>query len=141
MQVALRHADRADERDVRELDQRARAGDVERIAFIHEAVARRCCLIAEGDGIIGYAVFVPRHFFARDFLELLFVHEDYRRRGVGRTLLRAVVDRADTPRVFSSTNESNTAMQSLFAAEGWALSGRLDGLDEGDPEVVYFIDR
>lgn len=138
VQVALRNAD---ERDIQELDQLARGGDVERIAFIHEAVARRRCLVAEVDRIIGYAVVAPRHFFARDFVELLVVHEDHRRRGVGRTLLRAVVGRADTPRVFSSTNESNTAMQSLFAAEGWALSGQLLGLDEGDPEVVYFIDR
>jgi ribosomal protein S18 acetylase RimI-like enzyme len=72
---------------------------------------------------------------------LIVVHDASRRRGVGRALLRASVDRAGTARVFSSTNASNVAMQSLFAAEGWTLSGRLDGLDEGDPEIFYFFDR
>jgi hypothetical protein len=43
--------------------------------------------------------------------------------------------------VFSSTNESNAVMRSLFTAEGWTHSGRLDGLDQNDPEVVYFIDQ
>jgi hypothetical protein len=43
--------------------------------------------------------------------------------------------------VFSSTNVSNTLMQSVFEAGGWTLSGQLDGLDEQDPELVYFIDQ
>lgn len=138
---AIRQADLADERAIRELDQLARRGHLERIAVIHEALERRRCLVAEADAIVGYAVVAPRQFFARDFVELLVVHDDHRRRGVGRALLRAVVDRTGTSRVFSSTNESNTAMRALFSAEGWSESGRLDGLDEGDPEVVYFTDR
>jgi hypothetical protein len=32
-------------------------------------------------------------------------------------------------------------MQSVFEAGGWTLSGQLDGLDEQDPELVYFIDQ
>ena len=28
----------------------------------------------------------------------------------------------------------------MFMAEGWTLSGQLHGLDEDDPEFVYFID-
>ncbi len=136
--VALRDAD---ERDLRELDRLARAGGDEQLALVREAVAGGCCLVAEDGRILGFATTAPRHLFGRDFVELLIVDEGHRRRGVGRTLLRAVVDRAGTPRVFSSTNESNTAMRSLFAADGWTLSGRLDGLDDGDPEIVYFIDR
>lgn len=141
MPVVTRPAEPADRRDIEELDVLARAGDVERIAAIREAATSGRCLVAEADQVIGYAVVSPRHFFARDFLELLVVDEDHRRRGAGRALLRAAVARAGTPRVFSSTNESNTAMRSLFAAEGWTLSGRLDGLDDGDPELVYFVDR
>ena len=119
----------------------SRAGGDEQLALVREAVAGGCCLVAEDGRILGFATTAPRHLFGRDFVELLIVDEGHRRRGVGRTLLRAVVDRAGTPRVFSSTNESNTAMRSLFAADGWTLSGRLDGLDDGDPEIVYFIDR
>jgi hypothetical protein len=31
-------------------------------------------------------------------------------------------------------------MRALLAVEGWQFSGRLDGLDEDDPELVYFCD-
>lgn len=141
MEVQLRLARSADEPALRELDDAARAGDADRIALLREAVANGRCLVAEDDRIIGYAVTAPAHFFARDFVELIVVHDAVRRRGVGRALLRAAVDRAGTSRVFSSTNASNEAMKSLFAAEGWTLSGQLDGLDEGDPEIVYFIDQ
>jgi hypothetical protein len=82
----------------------------------------------------------PGHFYGRDFLDLLFVGEAHRRRGTGRSLLRAVVEGAAT-RVFTSTNASNTAMRSLLASESWSRSGMLVGLDEGDPEHVFFRDR
>lgn len=141
MEVRLRLADRADEGALLELDRLARGGDLGRIAVIRESVADRRCLVAESDRIVGFAVTARAQFFARDFVELIVVHDAFRRRGVGRALLRAVVERAGTPRVFSSTNASNEAMRSLFAAEGWTPSGRLDGLDDGDPEIVVFIDR
>lgn len=141
MEVRLRLAGQADEGALHELDRLARGGDLERIAVIRESVADRRCLVAESNRIVGYAVTAPVHFFARDFVELIVVHDAFRRRGVGRALLRAAVDRAGTARVFSSTNASNEAMQSLFAADGWTLSGQLEGLDEGDPEIVYFIDQ
>ena len=141
MQVRLRLASDADKPAMHQLDGLVRGGDVDRSALIHEAVASRRCLVAVARDVVGYVVTAPRQFFDRDFVELLVVHDDYRRRGIGRALLGAAVDRAGTSRVFSSTNESNVAMRALFTAEGWTLSGRLDGLDPGDPEVVYFIDQ
>jgi hypothetical protein len=74
-------------------------------------------------------------------VDLLFVGEAHRRQGVGRSLVRGVVVRGTTTRVFTSTNESNTAMRTLLASEGWNRSGVLVGLDEGDPEHVFFCDR
>jgi hypothetical protein len=137
VEVGLRLAMSSDEPGLRKVDPLARGGDVERIAFLREAVASGRCLIAETGSIVGFIVSTPRHFFARDFIELLMV----RRLGVGQALLRAAVERAGTSRVFSSTNVSNTVMHSVFEASGWTLSGQLDGLDEDDPELVYFIDR
>jgi hypothetical protein len=58
---------------------------------------------------------------------------------VGSALLRAAVDVATTTTVFTSTNESNGAMRALLARDGWLVSGTLDGLDAGDPEVVYYL--
>jgi GNAT superfamily N-acetyltransferase len=141
VQLRLRFACDADKHALQQLDELARGGDVERNTFIHKAVASRRCLVAQGRDVVGYVVTAPRQFFACDFVELLMVHDDFRRRGVGRALLRAAVGHAGTSRVFSSTNESNAAMRSLFTAEGWTLSGRLDGLDCGDPEIVYFVDQ
>jgi hypothetical protein len=54
--------------------------------------------------------------------------------------MRAALGNASTPRVFVSTNESNTPMRDLLHAEGWTSSGVLTGLDEGDPEHVFFHD-
>jgi hypothetical protein len=42
--------------------------------------------------------------------------------------------------MFTSTNESNTPMRELLRSEGWSPSGVLAGLDEGDPEHVFFHD-
>lgn len=141
VEISIRRAGGADRVAIEQLDPLAHSGDIERITQIREAVARGHCLIAEGGQIVGLVVTAPKHFFGRDFVELIVVDDHHRRRGVGRALLRAAVDRAATTRVFSSTNESNGAMQSLFTTDGWTLSGRLNGLDLGDPEIVFFIDR
>lgn len=46
--------------------------------------------------------------------------------------------RADTAKLFTSTNESNVAMQRLCDRLGYVRSGFIENLDERDPEVVYF---
>ena len=116
-----------------------------RTGLLRRAIEEQRCFVVEAcatsRALDGYVVIAFRRFFGRDFVELLLVHDDARRLGHGRALLRAAVIAAQTERVFSSTNESNAPMRALFAAEGWTFSGRLDGLDEGDPELVFFVDR
>jgi len=41
-------------------------------------------------------------------------------------------------KLFTSTNLSNLPMQSLLAQLNFKLSGVIENLDEGDPELVYF---
>jgi GNAT superfamily N-acetyltransferase len=91
--------------------------------------------------LIGYVAMASGHFFECDFIELLVVREQDRRRGVGALLLNAAVEAAQSPTVFTSANESNTPMRALLTREGWLVSGTLDGLDPGDPEVVYLRQR
>ena len=91
--------------------------------------------------IVGFVVTVPGQFFGRDFVALLIVHPDHRRRGIGTALLDAAVSGAGTSRVFTSTNVSNKPMKALLSSTGWAYSGTVDGLDPGDPEEFYYIDR
>jgi ribosomal protein S18 acetylase RimI-like enzyme len=130
----------------------ARAGDVAAIAAIDPGrlgkpediqalIREQASLVAVERGeIVGFLALRPGHFYKRDFIDLLYVAPRWRQRGVGRALMRAALRNASTPRVFVSTNESNTPMRKLLRSEGWSPSGVLTGLDEGDPEHVFFHD-
>lgn len=108
---------------------------------IQALVQQHASLVAVEHGeIAGFLAIRPRHLYERDFIDLLLVAPGWRRQGIGRALIRAVPRCASTSRVFVSTNESNTPMSELLHSEGWTLSGVLNGLDEGDPEHVFFHD-
>jgi GNAT superfamily N-acetyltransferase len=112
-----------------------------RAGEIRALIGAGASLVAVQDGeITGFLAVRPGHFYQRDFIDLMFVAPRSRRQGTGRALLRAALDRASTPRVFTSTNESNTPMRTLLDREGWTPAGVLTGLDEGDPEHVFFHD-
>lgn len=85
--------------------------------------------------MLGYAV--RGEFFGFDFLELLFVAERARRRGVGSALITSVEEDRRAGRVFTSTNRSNAPMRALVAKRGYAASGVIYNLDPADPEVIY----
>jgi ribosomal protein S18 acetylase RimI-like enzyme len=130
----------------------ARAGDVAAIVAIDPGrlgkpediqalVSEQASLVAVERGeLVGFLALRPGHFYKRDFIDLLYVAPDWRQQGVGRALMRAALRNASTPTVFVSTNESNTPMRTLLRSEGWSPSGVLTGLDEGDPEHVFFHD-
>jgi RimJ/RimL family protein N-acetyltransferase len=42
-----------------------------------------------------------------------------------------------TPKLFTSTNQSNKPMQKLLGKTGFTFCGQIDALDEGDPEMFY----
>ena len=108
---------------------------------IRVLIREEASLVAVEDGVIvGFLAVKPGHFCKRGFIDLLFIAPGWRRQGIGRALLDAAVRNASTPRVFVSTNESNTPMRELLRREGWSPSGVLVGLDEGDPEHVFFHD-
>jgi GNAT superfamily N-acetyltransferase len=139
--IVCRRGIATDELALVALDRSMGTGDG-RARLIADAIGSADCLVSERDDeVVGYAIMRPRHFFERDFVELLVVVTEHRREGVGRSLLRAAVAESSTSRVFTSTNASNIAMQDLLASEGWSFSGELFGLDDGDPERVYYLDR
>jgi len=53
-------------------------------------------------------------------------------------LVRHVEQECRTPKLFTSTNESNAPMRALLAKLGFSPSGVIENLDEGDPELVFF---
>jgi GNAT superfamily N-acetyltransferase len=77
------------------------------------------------------------HFYGHWFIELLFVRDGYREKGIGTLLLEKVCQMHKGEKLFSSTNESNRPMRRLFAKVGFIQSGFIENLDEGDPEFVY----
>ena len=110
----------------------------ERREFIRRSVADGDCHVAVAGGeVIGYGV-LSRAFYQQDFVEMLYVHPDRRRHGAGAALLRHMESLCRGPKLFTSTNLSNLPMQSLLNRAGYAVSGVIHNLDEGDPEVVYF---
>lgn len=138
----VRRAYQSDLKEMLAVDPLARSGDSDRRTYLAQAVVQDSCFLAADDqAACGFVVIKPGHFYDRDFIDLLMVAPDHRRQGLGRELMRTAVAAATSATVFTSTNESNAPMQSLLESEGWSLSGKLDGLDDDDPELVYYLRR
>ncbi|MEY1090346.1 GNAT family N-acetyltransferase [Morganella morganii] len=74
-------------------------------------IEQEICFVLRGEGkIAGYGV-LHYHFFGCGFIELLMVEPALRGQGVGSALL---------------------------LRQGFVLSGQVDNLDDGDPELFYF---
>lgn len=100
------------------------------------------CLVYDDNGVIkGYTTVRARHFFGRDFLELLAVSPDFRHTGIGRALVRGAVDLALTPMVFSSVDHENGSMRALLEGEGWSVKGSLEGIELGQTTIIYGVLR
>lgn len=135
-EVTIRNARPGDAEAIKGLDTEARKNSI-RAEYIDRWLQNERVLIAEFMGeIVGYGVF-SHSFFHQGFVEMLMIHPEYRRTGVGQLLLESLENLSDTPKVWVTTNLSNKAMQSLLGRRGFQPSGYIDGLDLGDPEIVY----
>jgi ribosomal protein S18 acetylase RimI-like enzyme len=141
-QPGIRRALAGDLDGVLRIDHVAAQGDQERAESLYSSLmAGQCHVHVTGGSVTGFVIILSAHFFGRDFIELLVVDPAARRSGTGRALLRHALAAAGTARVFTSTNTSNHPMRGLLKAEGWSFSGELDGLDDGDPELVFYKTR
>ena len=119
------------------LDHVARCDSIRADCMAH-AVRAGHSFVAEWDGtLVGYGI-LTYSFYGNGMIELLYVGEGYRRLGVGRALIGYAESRCNTPKLFTSTNLTNKPMQLLLEGLGYRLSGYIDNLDPGDPELVYF---
>jgi ribosomal protein S18 acetylase RimI-like enzyme len=106
--------------------------------FIRRTIEERSAYAAiSGDSILGYGV-LEYTFFESGYISILLVANMYRRNGVGSLLMRHMESICATEKLFTSTNLSNTPMQALLNKLGYEVSGFIDNLDEGDPELIYF---
>ena len=135
-EVRVRLAGTRDRRSFPEIDPRV-GTDLQRREILDSAIAARMCWIGErGNKPAGYGI-LSKKFFSREFVDLLYVAEDERRKGVGTTILHAIEDTVLSDRLFTSTNESNGAMRALLERCDYKPSGKIDNLDPGDPELIY----
>jgi ribosomal protein S18 acetylase RimI-like enzyme len=104
---------------------------------VRAAVGKGHCQVAMRAGQVAGYVLTHDDFFGYGFVSLVVVDSGQQRRGVGLRLLAAAEAACQTGKLFTSTNQSNSAAQRLFASAGFVRSGQIDHLDEGDPELVY----
>ncbi|CAN7522712.1 GNAT family N-acetyltransferase [Pseudomonas solani] len=111
-----------------------------RKAFIAQAIAAGHCWVAvethDDSTLLGYGV-LDCSFFEHDFIALVMVKDGARRQGVASALMAELERQCTGPKLFTSTNASNAPMLALLARHGFTPSGRIDNLDEGDPELVF----
>ncbi|MBN9345261.1 MAG: GNAT family N-acetyltransferase [Devosia sp.] len=112
--------------------------DAGRRAQIAEWVDAGQCFVAERGGrIVGYCV-LNRELFDSFFIKLVAVAETERRSGVGTAMIEHLVGLIPPgEKLWTSTNKSNAPMRSLLPRLGFIASGRIDNLDDGDPELVF----
>jgi N-acetylglutamate synthase-like GNAT family acetyltransferase len=135
--LEIRQATRGDNDAIVQLDG-AVLGQPLRSAFISRAVEAGQCYVASiGKGSIVGCAALEYTFFEQGYVSLLYVRSDHRRKGVGSRLMRHMESVCRTPKLFTSTNQSNGPMQSLLTKMGYFESGAIENLDEADPELVY----
>lgn len=114
------------------------ASETARIQFIRDQIDSSACYVAIIDAkVVAYGV-LNYKFYENGWIEMLYVHPQFRRQGIGSSLIRHLINECRTPKLFTSTNQSNIPMQRLLAALEFDRSGLIENLDEGDPELVYF---
>lgn len=112
-------------------------GDFSRRDYLRSAIHEKRCIIHQTEkGIAGFLIFT-NDFFDNSFISLVIIKPTERRKGIATTLLNFYVEMAATPKIFSSTNQSNTSMQKVFEMAGFIKSGYIENLDDGDPEIIF----
>ncbi|EFL11466.1 MULTISPECIES: acetyltransferase [Actinomycetes] len=72
-------------------------------------------------------------------LEMLFVHDDFRGRGVGSALLRAALDRF--PKLTLDVNEQNPQAVGFYLHHGFVVAGRQETDSDGRPFPLLALKR
>src|SRR5581483_2856637 len=79
-----------------------------------------------------------KDFYSHYFIDLVVVHPQMRRHGVAVAMIKAMEAFSAGNKLFSSTNRTNKAMQSVFERTGFVKSGFITHLERNDPELIYY---
>lgn len=106
--------------------------------FVRSHLDRHHLLVADaGQEVVGMLAY-RTDWFQCTFVSLVSVREDWRKRGVARALYRAVERMSPSPRLFSSTEETNAMSIQMHTALGFHSSGYIDNLPQGYRELLFY---
>jgi GNAT superfamily N-acetyltransferase len=111
----------------------ARAGP-----FVRSHVERHHLLVAESEGRVVGLLTYRTDWFQCTFVSLVSVHKDFRRRGIARSLFAKAEEMSPSPRLFSSTEETNGVSIQMHTALGFVPSGQIDNLPQGYRELLFY---
>jgi len=107
-------------------------------AFIRSHMERHHLIVAEAEGeVVGFIAY-RLDWFQCTFVSLVVVREDFRRKSIAREFFKSVEAVSPTPRLFSSTEETNVASIRMHTALGFAPSGHIDNLPQGVRELLFY---
>ena len=98
---------------------------------------KECFIILTDDRAVGFVLFDYR-FFDQGWIELIIIQETFRGKGIGGQAINLICQQCKASKVFTSTNSSNTQMQRALTKVGFSFAGKINGLDDGDPELFYY---
>jgi GNAT superfamily N-acetyltransferase len=107
-------------------------------AFIKSHLERHHLIVAEAGGEVVGLLAYRTDWFQCTFVSLVVIREDFRRRGIAREFFRSVEAVSPTPRIFSSTEETNAAAIRMHTALGFTPSGYVDNLPQGTRELLFY---
>jgi len=106
--------------------------------FVRSHVERHHLLIAEHEGgVVGFIAY-RTDWFQCTFVTLISVGPQHRKRGIARALFRKVEEMSPSPRLFSSTEETNAVAIRMHTALGFTPSGHIDNLPQGYRELLFY---
>ncbi len=112
-------------------------GSSERRSALNSAIGSDHCYKATVDGEVRGFMILEETYEGHAFISFLVVHPGHRREGVGRALIQFAESVAQTERLYTSTNASNTDMQRLCESMGFVRDDLTGMLDDEDREIMF----
>jgi GNAT superfamily N-acetyltransferase len=106
--------------------------------FIRSHLDRHHLLVADSAGEVVGLLAYRTDWFQCTFVSLVSVRADRRKRGVARALYKEVEGISPSPRLYSSTEETNSAAIQMHTALGFQASGYIDNLPQGYRELLFY---
>lgn len=106
--------------------------------FVQAAMDRQELLVVRLNGEVVGVLAYRTDWFNCTFVTLVSVRPDRQRQGFARALYQALEARSLSPRLFSSTPETNVAAIRMHRALDFIPSGHVDNLPQGYRELLFY---